>query len=234
MSVSKRAMTVVLMLVLFVLPASAQEVTPQLNFSHACDLGTGELEIHFVLVQSPNVDYTGTFVTWSASFDGGPVTTGASLYDGRTGGTVHYRVNVPVASSVQVFSAGLVVGFTTYQLANPGVFDVMSCIPASIVIDDFSAYCEPGGVRLEWGVSTELFITRYAVTRNGDAFLDVPADCPGCTAPASYVRNVATATPNGAYMLTAYNGDGLIDMEEATLAGCDVPTAVSLSRFSAK
>jgi hypothetical protein len=105
--------------------------------------------------------------------------------------------------------------------------------PLAVVIDAFNVYCEPGGVRLEWSVSTEAVITRYLVTRNGDTFLNVPADCPGCTGPASYTRNVETLTPNGMYTLLAYNGDGLIDVEEAGVTGCGIPTASRLSSFTA-
>lgn len=86
---------------------------------------------------------------------------------------------------------------------------------------------------MEWSVSTEAVITRYLVTRNGDTFLNVPADCPGCTGPASYTRNVETLTPNGMYTLLAYNGDGLIDVEEAGVTGCGIPTASRLSSFTA-
>ncbi len=105
--------------------------------------------------------------------------------------------------------------------------------PLAVIIDAFAVYCEPDGVRLEWSVSTEAVITRYLVTRNGDTFLSVPSDCPGCTGPASYTRNVETPTPNGMYTLTAYNGDGLIDVEEAGVTGCGIPTASRLSSFTA-
>ena len=105
--------------------------------------------------------------------------------------------------------------------------------PLAVIIDAFAVYCEPDGVRLEWSVSTEAVITRYLVTRNGDTFLSVPADCPGCIGPASYTRNVETLTPNGMYTLLAYNGDGLIDVEEAGVTGCGIPTASRLSSFTA-
>lgn len=110
---------------------------------------------------------------------------------------------------------------------------IFTVAPLAVIIDAFAVYCEPDGVRLEWSVSTEAVITRYLVTRNGDTFLNVPSDCPGCTGPASYTRNVETLTPNGMYTLLAYNGDGLIDVEEAGVTGCGTPTAVRLSHFAA-
>jgi hypothetical protein len=225
----RKIMLVVLMFSFFALPVSAQNVATQLNFSHACDLGTGELEMHFVLVQSPNVDYTGTFVSWSASFDGGPAVTGVSPYDNRTGGTVHYRANVPPAFVVTVYSATLVVGGTTYQLSNPGTVTVDLCVPTAIVIDAFTVACIPGGVRLEWTVTSELGILRYTVLKDGSPILVVPSDCPGCTTPRSYTREVLTTTPNGTYAL-----DAGIDTATAALTGCGAPTAVRLAKFSAR
>ena len=109
---------------------------------------------------------------------------------------------------------------------------IFTVAPLAVIIDEFEAQCAPGGVMLGWAVSTELFVTRYSVARNGETILDVPADCPGCTAPATYSETVLLPDAHGVYTLLAYNGDALIDVEEATLGSC-VPTAVRVSKFAA-
>lgn len=109
---------------------------------------------------------------------------------------------------------------------------VFTVAPLAVIIDAFEAQCAPGGVMLGWAVSTEAFVTRYSVARNGETILDVPADCPGCTPPATYSETVLLPDASGVYTLLAYNGDALIDVEETTLSSC-VPTAVRLSRFGA-
>lgn len=111
---------------------------------------------------------------------------------------------------------------------------IFTVTPLAVVIEEFSAACISDGVRLAWVVNTEAFSTHYTVARDGDLVLDVPAACPGCTAGASYVRDVELPDAHGIYTLTVWNGDGLIDFEEAALGSCAPPTAVRLSRFSAK
>ena len=110
---------------------------------------------------------------------------------------------------------------------------IFTVSPLAVIIDEFTAECIPGGVRLAWGVNTEAFSTHYTVARNGDVVLNVPADCPGCTAGASYSRDVVLPDPHGIYTLQVWNGDGLIDVEETWLETCPPPTAVHLSRFAA-
>lgn len=115
---------------------------------------------------------------------------------------------------------------------NPGC--IFTVAPLAVIIDAFEAQCIADGVRLAWAVNTEAFSTSYTVARDGDVVLNVPADCPGCTPGASYSRDVELPDASGVYALTVWNGDNLTDMEQATLGSCAPPTAVRLSRFSAR
>lgn len=234
----KHSLMVAVVIISLALPvaASAQNapLTARLNYSHACTVPDGNTELHFVLVQSPDVSYVGTAVLYTVSLDGGPALSGIAPYFSRTGGTVHYVAYVAPATVADVTSATLTVGGVTYELANPGPETTYACNPLSVVITDFAATCAPGiGVRLDWTVSTQASVTRYLIARNGEPILEVLSECPGCTNSATYSRTIALPDAHGIYTLLAYSGDALIDLEEAWLASCSVPTAVRLSSFGA-
>jgi hypothetical protein len=165
-----------------------------------------------------------------------------------TGAGAYWRIKVVGGATVAgpqqspVFANVALVEGTQYQAQaadsaggpwsnNPGC--IFAVAPLAVIIDAFEAQCAPGGVMLGWAVSTELFVTRYSVARNGETILDVPADCPGCAPAATYSETVLLPEPSGVYTLTAWNGAGLVDTDTATLGSC-VPTAVRLSRFSAR
>ena len=211
----RKFLAVAVVLSLFVFPASAgaQEVAPLWH----CDAVT-------VAQASPgwNVTATGAGAYWRIKAVGG------STVAGPQQSPTFANVALSEGAQYQVQAADAAGGPWSNNTAC-----LFTVAPLAVIIDAFAVYCEPGGVRLEWSVSTEAVITRYLVARNGDTFLNVPADCPGCTGPASYVRNVETLTPNGMYTLLAYNGDGLIDVEEAGVTGCGIPTASRLSSFTA-
>jgi hypothetical protein len=235
----RKILLVVLMLSLFAFPTAALAVdVPRLIFSHFQCNGTEAAELHFVLQRFGETDLTGTFVEWTGELDGVPINGVAPWVPPVTGGVGHYSVNVPVLAGPHTFAILAAVialpGWGPTTLSNPQTVQLEACAPLGVVIDAFAATCEPGGVRLEWSVSTELWSSRYTVTQDGALILDVPSDCPGCTASASYVRSVATTTPNGTYTLNVYNGDALTDTSETTLTGCNVPTAVTLTAFTAR
>lgn len=212
-----------------VAPATAQEVTPRLNLSHVCNQATGELEVHFVLVQAPPANYVGTAVAYSLRIDGGPVITGTAAYTRQTGDTVHYYAYIGGgATAVEVIAATLVVGDVTYQLANPGTFAAGSCIPASIVLDSFTATCIPDGVRLEWTSSSEILTERYDLWRDALLVATIPAQHPYSAVGASYVYT-DTIYP-GAF---AYTLDGFGWAPETVHVNCAAPTAVTLATFDA-
>lgn len=208
----KTILLVAVVFALFALPAHAQDAP----LWH-CDAVT-------VAQASPgwNVTATGAGAYWRIKQVGGSTVAGP-----QTSPTFH-NVALIEGAQYQVQAADGAGGPWSNNTAC-----IFTVAPLAVIIDAFAVYCEPDGVRLEWSVSTEAVITRYLVTRNGDTFLNVPADCPGCTAAASYTRNVETLTPNGMYTLLAYNGDGLIDVEEAGVTGCGIPTASRLSSFTA-
>ena len=210
----RKILLVALMFALFVFPVAASAQDAPLWH---CDAVT-------VAQASPgwNVTATGAGAYWRIKAVGG------STVAGPQQSPTFANVALSEGAQYQVQAADAAGGPWSNNAAC-----LFTVAPLAVVIDAFNVYCEPGGVRLEWSVSTEAVITRYLVTRNGDTFLNVPADCPGCTGPASYTRNVETLTPNGMYTLIAYNGDALIDVEEAGVTGCGTPTAVRLSHFAA-
>ena len=206
----RKLLMVAVVLSLFVFPASAgaQRFAPLWH----CDAVA-------VAQSSPGWDVTatGAGAWWRIKAVGGSTVAGPQT------SPVFANVTLDSGTQYQVQAADSAGGPWSN---NPGC--IFTVAPLAVIIDEFEAQCAPGGVMLGWAVSTELF-----VTRNGDTFLNVPADCPGCTGPASYTRNVETLTPNGMYTLIAYNGDALIDVEEAGVTGCGTPTAVRLSHFAA-
>lgn len=208
----RKILLVVLMFSLFALPAHAQDAP----LWH-CDAVT-------VAQASPgwNVTATGAGAYWRIKAVGGSTVAGPQT------SPVFANVALTEGAQYQVQAADGAGGPWSNNTAC-----LFTVAPLAVIIDAFAVYCEPDGVRLEWSVSTEAVITRYLVTRNGDTFLNVPSGCPGCTGPAFYTRNVETLTPNGMYTLTAYNGDGLIDVEETGVTGCGIPTASRLSSFTA-
>jgi hypothetical protein len=210
----KTILLVAVVLSLFVFPVAAQAQDAPLWH---CDAVT-------VAQASPgwNVTATGAGAYWRIKQVGG------STVAGPQQSPTFANVALDSGAQYQVQAADAAGGPWSNNTAC-----LFTVAPLAVIIDAFAVYCEPGGVRLEWSVSTEAVITRYLVTRNGDTFLNVPSDCPGCTGPASYTRNVETLTPNGMYTLTAYNGDGLVDVEEAGVTGCGIPTASRLSSFTA-
>ena len=210
----RKILLVALMFALFVFPVAASAQDAPLWH---CDAVT-------VAQASPgwNVTATGAGAYWRIKAVGG------STVAGPQQSPTFANVALSEGAQYQVQAADAAGGPWSNNTAC-----IFTVAPLAVIIDAFAVYCEPGGVRLEWSVSTEAVITRYLVARNGDTFLNVPSDCPGCTAAASYVRNVETLTPNGMYTLLAYNGDGLIDVEEAGVTGCGIPTASRLSSFTA-
>jgi hypothetical protein len=211
----KRLMMVALMLSLFVFPtaASAQRYAPLWH----CDAVT-------VAQASPgwNVTASGAGAWWRIKQVGG------STVAGPQQSPTFHNVALVEGTQYQVQAADAQGGPWSNNAAC-----IFTVAPLAVIIDEFTAQCAPGGVMLGWAVSTELFVTRYSVARNGETILDVPADCPGCTPPARYSRTVTLPSAQGVYTLLVYNGDTLIDVDETTLGSC-VPTAVRLSRFSAK
>ena len=206
------AVAVVFSLFVFALPAQAQDVAPLWH----CDAVT-------VAQSSPgwNVTATGAGNYWRIKAVGG------SIVAGPQQSPVFANVTLVEGVQYQAQAADSAGGPWSNNAAC-----IFTVAPLAVIIDEFEAQCAPGGVMLGWAVSTELFVTRYSVARNGETILDVPADCPGCTAPATYSETVLLPDAHGVYTLLAYNGDALIDVEEATLGSC-VPTAVRVSKFAA-
>lgn len=239
MSVSKRAMKVAVVFVLLAvlaLPASAAPAVPQaprLIFSHfQCD-GTDVAELHFVL-QDGGSALAGTFVQWHATLDGDPIS-GIAPYTGTTGGAAHYAVNVPVEPGDHVFvilaTTSIALPGGTVYMFNPQTVELGACAPLFNQIDRFEVTCAPTGARLEWDMLSEVGVYEYALTHDMQIIARIPAQCPGCMIGASYVYTYTANAPNGEYGLFPTNGGAL-----TYLAGCTVahPTAVRLSRFSAK
>ena len=165
-----------------------------------------------------------------------------------SGAGAYWRIKAVGGSTVagpqqaQVFANVALVEGAQYQVqaadAQSGPWSnnaacIFTVAPLTVIIDEFTAECITDGVRLAWAVNTEAFSTSYTVARDGDVVLNVPADCPGCTAGASYVRDVTLPDAHGIYTLQVWNGDGLVDVEETWLATCEPPTAVRVSKFAA-
>jgi hypothetical protein len=208
------AVAVVFSLFVFALPAQAQDAAPLWH----CDAVA-------VAQSSPgwNVTASGAGAYWRIKAVGGATVAGPQQ------SPAFANVALTEGTQYQAQAADAQGGPWSN---NPAC--VFTVSPLAVIIDEFTAECIPGGVRLAWVVNTEAFSTHYTVARDGDLVLDVPAACPGCTAGASYVRDVELPDAHGIYTLTVWNGDGLIDFEEAALGSCAPPTAVRLSRFSAK
>lgn len=204
-----------LSLFMFALPAQAQDTAPLWH----CDAVT-------VAQSSPgpgwNVTATGAGAYWRIKQVGGSTVAGPQQSP--------VFANVALVEGVQ-YQAQAADSAGGPWSNNPGC--IFTVAPLAVVIDEFTAQCIPDGVRLAWGVNTEAFSTHYTVARDGDVVLNVPADCPGCTAGASYTRDVELSDAHGIYTLQVWNGAGLIDVEEAWIATCEPPTAVHLSRFAA-
>jgi hypothetical protein len=211
----RKILLVAVVLSLFVFPASAgaQDAAPLWH----CDAVT-------VAQASPgwNVTATGAGAYWRIKAVGGATVAGPQQ------SPVFANVALVEGTQYQAQAADSAGGPWSN---NPGC--LFTVTPLAVVIEEFSAACISDGVRLAWGVNTEAFSTRYTVARDGDVVLTVPADCPGCTAGASYSRDVVLPDPHGVYTLQVWNGDGLIDVEETWLETCPPPTAVHLSRFAA-
>ena len=211
----RKFLLVAIVLSLFVFPtaASAQRYAPLWH----CDAVT-------VAQSSPgwNVTATGAGAWWRIKAVGG------STVAGPQQSPVFHNVALVEGVQYQVQAADSAGGPWSN---NPGCLFTVS--PLAVIIDAFEAQCIPDGVRLAWAVNTEAFSTSYTVARNGDVVLNVPAACPGCTAGASYSRDVALPDAHGIYTLQVWNGDGLVDVEETWLATCEPPTAVRVSKFAA-
>ena len=201
-----------LSLFVFALPAHAQDAAPLWH----CDAVT-------VAQASPgwNVAATGAGAYWRIKAVGGSTVAGP-----QTSPVFH---NVTLDSSVQYQAQAADSAGGPWSNNAACIFTVS---PLAVIIDEFEAQCAPGGVMLGWAVSTQLFVTRYSVARNGETILDIPADCPGCTAPATYSETVLLPDASGTYTLALWNGVNLTDTETATLGSC-VPTAVRVSKFAA-
>lgn len=210
----KRLLMVAVVFAIFAMPVAAQDVAPMWHCDSVSVTQTGS---------TYRVVASGAGAYWRIKAVGGGTVAGPQQ------SPVFANVTLGEGQQYQVQAADSSTGPWSNNTAC-----IFTVTPLAVVIDAFNVYCEQAGVRLEWSLSTELLSTRYLIAKDGDAFLDVPADCPGCTAPASYVRSVATATPNGVYSLLVYNGDGLVDLEETSLSECNVPTAVRVSSFTAK
>ncbi len=212
----RKFLLVVLTLSLFVFPASAgaQEVAPLWH----CD------SVSTPVAGNPGWNYTatGAGAYWRTKQVGGSVVGVVQTSPAFT--------NMPIAESVQ-YQVQAADGAGGPWSNNLGCIFTVS--PLAVIIDEFTAECIPGGVRLAWAVNTEAFSTGYTVARDGDVVLNVPADCPGCTPGASYLRDVELPDAHGIYTLTVWNGAGLIDVEETWLAACEPPTAVRVSKFAA-
>lgn len=213
----RKFLLVALTFVILALPtaASAQRYAPLWH----CDAVT-------VAQSSPgpgwNVVATGAGAYWRIKAVGGSTVAGPQT------SPVFHNVTLDSGSQYQVQAADAQGGPWSNDAAC--IFEVA---PLAVVIDEFTAECITGGVRLAWAVNTEAFSTHYTVARDGDVVLNVPADCPGCTAGASYVRDVELSDAHGIYTLQVWNGDALVDVEETWLETCPPPTAVHLSRFAA-
>lgn len=211
----RKILLVVLTLSLFVFPASAgaQRFAPLWH----CDAVT-------VAQSSPGWDVTatGAGAWWRIKQVGG------STVAGPQQSPVFHNVALTEGAQYQVQAADAQGGPWSNDAAC-----IFTVAPLAVIIDEFTAECIPGGVRLAWAVNTEAFSTGYTVARDGDVVLNVPADCPGCTAGASYSRDVELPDAHGIYTLQVWNGAALIDVEETWLATCDPPTAVRVSKFAA-
>lgn len=220
-------------------PAAA---TPDaaLNYSHACTIPSGQVEVHFVLVQSPDVDYTGSAVQFTYSLDGGPVLAGSAPFVKRTGGTVHFAAYVAgPATTVEVLAGSLTVDGTTWQLANPGPKTTYACQPLSVVVGSLSAACFGTAVTVTWETVDETNVNGFNVWRGEtdqepEAQIN-PALIPA-GGPATYhfpdpypVQPGATAW----YWIEVVYPTGGVLHQPPTSATCSVPTAVSLASFAA-
>lgn len=209
------AVAVVFSLFVFALPVQAQDAAPLWH----CDAVT-------VAQSSPgpgwNVAATGAGAYWRIKAVGG------STVAGPQQSPAFANVALDSGTQYQVQAADSAGGPWSNNAAC-----IFTVSPLAVIIDAFTAACIPGGVRLTWAVNTEAFSTRYTVARDGDVVLNVPADCPGCTAGASYSRDVELPDAHGIYTLQVWNGDALIDVEQAQIVTCEPPTAVHLSKFAA-
>ena len=227
---------VVLSLLVFPAVASAQPEAPRLLFSHFACAGPDSAELHFVLQDFGGTPLAGTFVEWTGTLDGAPVSGSAPWVPPVTGGVAHYRVNVPVSPGAHTFvilTATIALpGWPVVQLANPQTVTLEACTPMSVIVNTFTAGCAPGGATLAWEVSTELFSTSYTIHKDGVQILNIPSNCPGCAPSASYSETVLLPEPSGTYTVTVWNGVASVDTESTTLSSC-TPTAVAVASFTA-
>ena len=211
----RKILLVAVVFALFALPtaASAQDAAPLWH----CDAVT-------VAQASPgpgwNVTATGAGAYWRIK------AVGSATVAGPQTSPVFHNVVLTEGAQYQVQAADAYGGPWSNDTAC-----IFTVAPLAVIISDFEAVCAPGGVMLGWAVDTELFSTRYTVDKDSTTILDIPAGCPGCTAPATYSETVLPE-PSGAYTLTLWNGASLVDTEAATLGSC-VPTAVRVSKFAA-
>lgn len=211
------------------LPVAASPLDARLNVSHACTIPNGATELHFVLVQSPDVDYTGTAVQFSVTLDNGPAFTGTAPFFSRTGGTAHFVTYLAPATTATVASATLTVAGMTYTLSNPGVtLTTYLCQPLGVVIETFTATCVRGGVKLDWESNTEIGVMVWTLARNATPIATIPAQYPG--APIGAVYTYTDIVSPGSYQYTLDWGDGA----QANVTAFCNPTGVRLSRFTAK
>ena len=225
----RKILMVVLMLSLFVFPASAsaQRFAP-LNYCTT----VSAVQEQGLATYAVNATGSGR---WARIVEY-PVASPAvvvAVQDFGAGATSYFFQHVALSPSyqyqVQISHTSATTGFSTSGC-------VFAPAPLAVVIEAFTATCitNPRGVRLAWTVNTEAFSTHYTVARDGDVILNVPAYCPHCTSSASYSRDIELSDGHGIYTLIVWNGSGLIDVEEAWIATCETPTAVRLGKFSAR
>lgn len=206
----------VLIIALIALPATGFAAPaipdPQLNLSHSCYIETGVIDNHFVLVHAPDgVDFTGTFVTYEASIDGGLPFTGVATFDALTGGTAHFHHYLSATGSVlTVTSASVTVGGVTYTLANAGSFQIGSCF-LGVTIEDFTAICAPGSPQnqaiLNWWTSSEIGIMHWTIARDGVAIATIPAGGSTQGNAYEYVNSLPPGVREATYTITANTGE---------------------------